>query len=1175
MDAVVLSKNGNKTRKNRRAFKRNKVNKNQMIKLVGVNSAGISSKYPSFKTMLNKLNPSIWFLQETKLKTPGRIKTGTSNQYEIFELLRKNTGGGGLAVGVLNCLNPVLVYEGNDELELMVIEINIDGTKIRIINAYGPQEKQKVELKQKFWEKLDDEVSCAENLECGLILQMDGNLRAGPSIIPGDPNTQNKNGKLFANFLENHPNLSVVNALPKCEGLITRRRQTVNGVEEAVLDYFVVCDRILPFVNWMLIDEKQENSLTNYCTRNKAKKAIDSDHFTLSMELGLKFHKNRNKRVEHFNFRNKECQEEFRKMTTNTSKLSEQFLSDSSLQTQVKSWEKNLNSIFHQTFRKIRVNKPIKKDKISELIEKRNNLKKNLAEIKKAGDDDETTQNALNDVEKVISDSCAEDNLKLVVENFGHLSSTDGSVNSNGIWKLKKRIFPKHSKSLPVCKKDAKGKIVSNPEELKSLYLQTYKHRLRHRPIAQDLRGLKNLKETLFKKRLRLSKLRKSSKWNKKDLETVLKKLKNNKSRDPHGMVNEIFKPGVIGKDLQDSLLLLVNRIKDTVEIPKIMEYANITSIYKGKGEKVDLENDRGIFIVSVLRSIFMKLLYNDNYDILEQNMSDSNIGARKGKSVRNHIFIVNGVIHDVLANKKANPIDNEVLDYKQCFDSLWLEECMNDLFEGGIDDDNLALIYEANRNINVAVNTPNGLTARDNIEKIVLQGDVFGPLECSVTVDTFGKECMDEEKHLYMYKEEVGIPPLAMIDDLISVSKCGIESVKTNTFLNAKSSLKKLQFGMSKCHKLHVGQHKSTCPDLYLDEWRVKTVDETETVTQQDVQEDEHVVEEVSDEKYLGDIISKDGKNSKNIKARVAKALGSIKQIMEILENICFGPYQFQVALVLRNALLLSSLMFNSEAWYNVTDSDITELEKVDEKLLRKVLECPESTPREMLYLELGCLPLRFILMSRRIMFLQTILQEDKSSLLHRFFKAQLNHPTKGDWCQSVKKNIEDLKLDLNFNQIEHMKKEDLQKIIKDACKISALEYLNKVKSKHSKVLHIPHSTLDMQPYLKPNHITIMEAKFIFSVRTRMLDVKTNFKNKYNDLKCPNCMEEDSQSHLLSCDKIVSQSEIVTEIPKYENIFGTNLDEILKVTRILSKNFKERNKLKSQEVNHVNQIVV
>ena len=146
----------------------------------------------------------------------------------------------------------------------------------------------------------------------------------------------------------------------------------------------------------------------------------------------------------------------------------------------------------------------------------------------------------------------------------------------------------------------------------------------------------------------------------------------------------------------------------------------------------------------------------------------------------------------------------------------------------------------------------------------------------------------------------------------------------------------------VNKCHKLHVGKNKSSCPDLYLDEWKVKSVDDTETVTLEDVQEDEHIVEDVSDEKYLGDIISKDGKNSKNIKARVARAKGSVKQIMEILDNICFGPYQFQVALILRNSLFLSSLMFNSEAWYNVSSSDIDELEKADEILLRKVFRMP-----------------------------------------------------------------------------------------------------------------------------------------------------------------------------------------------------------------------------------------
>ena len=134
--------------------------------------------------------------------------------------------------------------------------------------------------------------------------------------------------------------------------------------------------------------------------------------------------------------------------------------------------------------------------------------------------------------------------------------------------------------------------------------------------------------------------------------------------------------------------------------------------------------------------------------------------------------------------------------------------------------------------------------------------------------------------------------------------------------------------------------------------------------------------------------------------------------------------------------------------------------------------------------------IPIRFILMSRRIMFLQTILQEDESSLLHRFFQAQLNHLTGGNWCQSVDKAF-------------------LFPYIKSS--LSALEYLNAIKAKHSKVLNIPHTTLEMQSYLKPSQITIIEAKFIFLVRTRMLDVKTNFTNKYNDVKYPNCMEEDT----------------------------------------------------------------
>ena len=158
-------------------------------------------------------------------------------------------------------------------------------------------------------------------------------------------------------------------------------------------------------------------------------------------------------------------------------------------------------------------------------------------------------------------------------------------------------------------------------------------------------------------------KLKKSEPWDKKNLRTVLKSLKKNKSRDPHDMINELFRPENIGSDLESALLLLLNKIKISFTFPEFMQYANITSIYKGRGKKNSLESDRGIFSINTLKSILMKLIYNDEYDTIDVNMSDSNIGAKKRKNIRNHIFILNRIINETLNNKKK-AIDIVILDY-------------------------------------------------------------------------------------------------------------------------------------------------------------------------------------------------------------------------------------------------------------------------------------------------------------------------------------------------------------------------------------------------------------------------------------------------------------------------------------------------------------------------------
>ena len=298
------------------------------------------------------------------------------------------------------------------------------------------------------------------------------------------------------------------------------------------------------------------------------------------------------------------------------------------------------------------------------------------------------------------------------------------------------------------------------------------------------------------------------------------------------------------------------------------------------------------------------------------------------------------------------------------------------------------------------------------------------------------------------------------------------------------------------------------------------------------------YAMEDVEEEKYLGDIITNDGKNVKNIAARTNRGIGTVNQIMSILDDICFGKYYFKVAMVFRNSLLLSSLLTNAEAWYNLSDNDVTELEKIDESLLRRVLECPISTPKEMLYLELGVTPIRNIIRKRRLNFLQYILHEEKDSLMYSFLKAQLDQPTRNDWGQTVLKDIQTYKLDLTVDDIESMSQAKFNTLVKTKGQQNTLEYLNGKKGTHTKVLHIEHSDLVMQDYLQPNDLSIKESKFTFIARNRMIDIKGNYSGQYSDTLCPLCeVEEDIQPHLLECEELCDDSSIVRTLPEYEYV--------------------------------------
>ena len=116
------------------------------------------------------------------------------------------------------------------------------------------------------------------------------------------------------------------------------------------------------------------------------------------------------------------------------------------------------------------------------------------------------------------------------------------------------------------------------------------------------------------------------------------------------------------------SVLVIMNKMKEQICIPDALKMANITILHKRKC-KLDLKNWRGVFVSSVLRNILMKLIHERTYSKIDKNMTDSQIGARRNKSVRNHIFVLNSIISDVLKNKQQ-PIDLHIMkqEYKMIY---------------------------------------------------------------------------------------------------------------------------------------------------------------------------------------------------------------------------------------------------------------------------------------------------------------------------------------------------------------------------------------------------------------------------------------------------------------------------------------------------------------------------
>ena len=120
---------------------------------------------------------------------------------------------------------------------------------------------------------------------------------------------------------------------------------------------------------------------------------------------------------------------------------------------------------------------------------------------------------------------------------------------------------------------------------------------------------------------------------------------------------------------------------------------------------------------------------------------------------------------------------------------------------------------------------------------------------------------------------------------------------------------------------------------------------------------------------------------------------------------------------MIFMNVMLRSSILYASETYYNLKETELRQIERIEEGNMRQLLQTARGCPISQIYLELGQAPARFDIFKLRLLFLKYILNQEQDSLIYKMFHLKLQNPSKVDWVSSCKENLQQLEIDFSFD--------------------------------------------------------------------------------------------------------------------------------------------------------------
>ena len=153
--------------------------------------------------------------------------------------------------------------------------------------------------------------------------------------------------------------------------------------------------------------------------------------------------------------------------------------------------------------------------------------------------------------------------------------------------------------------------------------------------------------------------------------------------------------------------------------------------------------------------------------------------------------------------------------------------------------------------------------------------------------------------------------------------------------------------------------------------------------------------------------------------------------RIEALVSETGLGVHSVSVHLLLYQSLFLSCVTFNSQAWSTIKETDIEQLEKMQLKCLKRILQLPRSTTNSFIFLEFGEMPIRYIIDRNQLSFLHHIFHLDNNDPVKLMWEVMKRLVGEKNWWHRVKGLL--TKYEITLEQVEAMNKSTYKSLVKN----------------------------------------------------------------------------------------------------------------------------------------------